>query len=159
MIPRFRENDYYGAVTAAVETLTGLASGEIKVVNKMKEAENEDGIGALFWIIIILLMIWFVARSNKKNKGGNSGTRTGRTTTPRYYGGGYSSSSGSSGSSSSGGSFGGFGGGSFGGGGASGSWSISLTFRTIFPCSSVLYARDTPSSQENLSSKIHRKFF
>lgn len=122
MIPRFRENDYYGAVTAAVETLTGLASGEIKVVNKMKEAENEEGIGALFWIIIILLMIWFVARSNKKNKGGNSGTRTGRTTTPRYYGGGYSSSSGSSGSSSSGGSFGGFGGGSFGGGGASGSW-------------------------------------
>ena len=122
MIPRFRENDYYGAVTAAVETLTGLASGEIKVVNKMKEAENEDGIGSLFWIIIILLMIWFVARSNKKNKGGNPGTRTGRTTTPRYYGGGYSSSSGSSGSSSSGGSFGGFGGGSFGGGGASGSW-------------------------------------
>ena len=121
VIPHFRENDYYGGVTQAVDVLMALASGEITYV-KGAEGEDEDsGYGALLIMAVIFLFIWLWARSSMKKSGKNNNHHRGGGS---GSGGGYYHSSGSSSSSrssSSGSSFD-FGGGSFGGGGASGSW-------------------------------------
>ena len=120
MIPHFIENDYFGGVKAACETLMKLASGEIS-------ATRTDGDDDPVWLLVVFLasvviaiILLIVALNNNdgKNSGGKRKNR-GRSildipiiTIGNDFGGG----------SSFGGGFGGFGGGSFGGGGAGGSW-------------------------------------
>ena len=121
VIPHFRENDYYGGVSQAVDVLMALASGEITYVNGAEGEDEESGYGALLIMAVIFLFIWLWARSSMKKSGKNNNHHRGGGS---GSGGGYYHSSGSSrssSSSSSGSSFD-FGGGSFGGGGASGSW-------------------------------------
>lgn len=121
MIPRFMENDYFGAVAGACEAIMKLASGE------GFEAEEEDYILAAIAVLIILIftaLIVFLIKngdSGNGNYGGNGGG--GRRTIyvgPTIRGGSFGGFSG--GSSGGFGGFGGFGGGSFGGGGAGGRW-------------------------------------
>ncbi len=121
MIPHFREDDYFGAVSEALDIIIPVCAGEYSY----KQYKDDNDISPLATLIITILVIaaicWLVHKGDKKT-GGGFGSGYGGT----YYGGntrvsgwGGSSWGGSSGHS---GGFGGFGGGSFGGGGASGRW-------------------------------------
>jgi uncharacterized protein len=127
MIPRFKENDYYGGVMAAANTIMSLAMGEFNAGQYAKKHKKSNGWGALVPIIIIIIII-ALFRSNKGNHHqigkdlpfwslllllSSAGRSSGS------YG---DFRSGSGGFGGGGGGFGGFGGGGFGGGGAGGSW-------------------------------------
>ena len=120
MIPRFKENDYYGAIEVACDKLMALASGEISV---QRELEDDDEPSLISYILGIIFL-YFVYRWSMHGGSGGSGHYTGGSGGHIFVGpigGGYSGGGHSSGGGFGGG-FGGFGGGSFGGGGASGSW-------------------------------------
>ena len=121
MIPHFREDDYYGGVSAACEKLMAYARGEISAARE-KNLTTEDIeaiVSLLLTILFFIIVIVLVTRH--KGDGNNSGGRNG--TPPHIFFGPVSGGSRGGGFGSfGGGGFGGFGGGSFGGGGASGSW-------------------------------------
>ncbi len=128
MIPKFRENDYYGGIVAAVTTVMSLSKGEFTATQYSKKQKKSSGWGAVVPIIIIIILI-SLFRSNKGNThsvGKNlpfwtlfwllasSGRSSGSYGDFRSGSGGFGGGGG--------GGFGGFGGGGFGGGGAGGSW-------------------------------------
>jgi len=131
MIPRFRQNDYYGGVNAATVVISHLLTGRYKADAYAKNKDKKGG-GAIFVIIFIIFILLALFGRNKGNNHtigrrdsglpfwlllsmlGSSGGRS--------SGGWGGFSGGSGGFGGGGGGFGGFGGGSFGGGGASGSW-------------------------------------
>lgn len=125
MIPRFRENDYYGGINAAVNALFKFTSGEYKASTYKKNRKAKDtGGGIVLIIILIILIITFINRGrNNRNINRNSSSTM---LWPFLFGAGSGNwgnfSGGSGGFGGGGGGFGGFGGGSFGGGGAGGSW-------------------------------------
>lgn len=126
MIPNFIKEDYYAAVSQALDELIPLASGEFTADDvKARLGDEADPWSALLGMLIFFspLILWIIiAIRNKKKYGSFRGPNT--STGSFSSGGGYSSGrSFSSGRSySSGRSFGGFGGGRSGGGGAGGSW-------------------------------------
>ncbi len=127
MIPRFRENDYYGGINAAVTTIMAITKGEY-TAEQYNKKHQANPYGLLVPIIILIIVILLIRMNRGKthsvgknlpfwallgllgtmNRSGHSGTW-----------GDFRSGGGSFGG---GGGFGGFGGGSFGGGGAGGSW-------------------------------------
>ena len=126
LIPKFKENDYNGAVWNALHVIMPVAAGEYSE-EEYNKAHEDDGWASLICLIaIILFMLWVMSRNNGGGTGTgsgssrNSGTWGGPIIFPGSFGGGGHSGGGFGGSS--GGGWGGFGGGSFGGGGASGSW-------------------------------------
>ena len=126
LIPKFKENDYNGAVWNALHVIMPVAAGEYSE-EEYNKAHEDDGWASLICLIaIILFMLWVMSRNNGSGTGTgsgssrNSGTWGGPIIFPGSFGGGGHSGGGFGGSS--GGGWGGFGGGSFGGGGASGSW-------------------------------------
>jgi uncharacterized protein len=129
ILPSFRNNDYYGGLFNATNTLMALARGEFSAEEYGKRGlqsrTHKMPIGLILFIIFIIIML--ISRgsggSNRKN------ISTGGLPLWMLLGmmnSGRGSHSGSwggfSGGSGGGGGFGGFGGGSFGGGGAGGSW-------------------------------------
>ncbi len=122
MIPRFRENDYFGGVVAALQVIMPIVKGEY---SSSDYAEKEEG-GALpfaLLLVIIIVIVIAIGAASKNNRNGNGGG-SGRSSLPWWLLLGGMSGGRSGGGFSSGGSggFGGFGGGSFGGGGAGGRW-------------------------------------
>lgn len=117
MIPHFMENDYFGGIAAACETLMKLASGEISEVRDTED-DSEALIGFAVFFLIVIIVLLVIASKGGKGGGGNGGRRiyTGPVITGGHH------HSGGFGGGSFGGGFGGFGGGSFGGGGAGGRW-------------------------------------
>jgi uncharacterized protein len=128
MIPKFRDNDYYGGVMSAVSVIMPIVAGEYS----SDEYANEGNVTPwvlplLFFGFIVFVML---VRANHKNnppdrgsgkKGDDilmwwflSGLGSGRGTHRGAFG--------DFGGGGSSGGFGGFGGGSFGGGGAGGRW-------------------------------------
>jgi len=120
MIPRFRQNDYYGGINAAADVLISLVKGEFKAADYGKSKDKPGG-GIIFAIIIIIVVI-LIARNNNRNHTINRGGGVSGPMFFPWFGGGSGGGFGGFGGGSSGGVFGGFGGGSFGGGGAGGSW-------------------------------------
>jgi len=128
IIPRFREDDYYGGIDAGTNVLMALASGEYSYGDRA----GGTPAGAIPGIVIFLIILFFIiivsaGSSNNKHlrRGGSSNIPLwllmsmmggGRSHSGSW--GGFSGRGGGGG----GGGFGGFGGGSFGGGGAGGSW-------------------------------------
>lgn len=129
MIPRFKQNDYYGGLASAANTIMELTRGEYSADAYMKSTGTPQGaVGGGFGGLVILIAIFFVisrvGRSRRSSLGrdlpfwvfmgmlGSGG---------RSHGGSYGNFTSGSGGFGGGG-FGGFGGGSFGGGGAGGSW-------------------------------------
>jgi uncharacterized protein len=110
--PYFKQGDYYGGISAGIESIIKATRGEYK-------ADKKSGKGKSVGFSFIFILILFIVISLLGRKGGKGG------------GGGLlpllilssmgSRNRGSWGGGSSGGGFSG-GGGSFGGGGASGSW-------------------------------------
>ncbi|OGJ62126.1 hypothetical protein A3A67_05655 [Candidatus Peribacteria bacterium RIFCSPLOWO2_01_FULL_51_18] len=149
MIPKFRDGDYGGAITAALDSLKKHIGGEYKS-DRYAVGEGEPGLlPYVFFVLFILLqgLIAVMARSKTWWLGGIFGGAAGVILTvifgwwltipflvflgllidfivskhpPRGGRGGFFGGGFRGGRS--GGGFGGFGGGSFGGGGASGRW-------------------------------------
>jgi uncharacterized protein len=127
MIPLFKQNNYYGGVDAAVNTIISLTKGEYtadQYMKKTQKKENNTSAGIVIFVLFIIFIFGLMSgsRSNRNHHSMGSGS------IPFWMlmaglGSSRGSGSGSWGNfSSGGGGFGGFGGGSFGGGGAGGSW-------------------------------------
>ena len=126
MIPRFKENDIYGGLSAGSKVIMGLASGEYtaeayKKKNSGKKKSEKGGGGFILVVLFIIILVSIL-------KGGRGGGYSTRGSLPFWLalgllsgnrgGGSFGGFSGGSGGFGGGG--GGFGG--FGGGGAGGSW-------------------------------------
>jgi len=129
MIPSFREQDYYGGIATACNTLMELTRGEYTADEYLARNQPEGG-SAIPELIFFAFMIfiWVISRSRRARQYSIGhkvpfllalflASGSGRSHSGSF--GGFSSGSGGF---SGGGGFGGGGGGSFGGGGASGSW-------------------------------------
>ena len=120
MIPRFKENDYYGGISSGVKVIMNITRGEYTAEQYQQNyAQNKSGGFIPAVLIFIFVVIAMMRRRNRFYSPGKS--------LPFWLAMGMLSGShrsgGSFGNFSSGsGGFGGFGGGSFGGGGAGGSW-------------------------------------
>lgn len=125
MIPRFKQNDYYGGISAGLKVIMEISKGEYTADQyQEKHAGNERGGFPFFVFFLLFFVIIPMMRSRRRRfySPGRSlpfwlamGMMSGRNRS------GGSFNNFSSGSGNFGG-FGGFGGGSFGGGGAGGSW-------------------------------------
>ncbi len=130
MIPRFKQNDYYGGLQAATTTLMKLTKGEFTADGYMKRTEPQVSPVAAFIPFIIFLIFFFLFSRGRRAQRSSLG----RSNLPfwiflgmmgsgnRGSSGHWDSFSGGGGFGGGGSSFGGFGGGGFGGGGAGGSW-------------------------------------
>jgi len=118
MIPRFKQNDYYGGIDAASNVIMSLVKGEYKADSYAKKKKASP---VAFIVIIIIVIIFLLSRNNNNGHTINRSGSAGMLLFPWMMGGG-GGSGGGGGFGGGGGGFGGFGGGSFGGGGAGGSW-------------------------------------
>jgi uncharacterized protein len=128
MIPYFREQDYYGGLVTACNTMMELTRGEYTADEYLARNQTEDGSiipKLIFFAFIIFAWVVSRSRSARQYSMGHKvpfllalflASGSGRSHSGSF--GGFSSGGGSFG----GGGFGGGGGGSFGGGGASESW-------------------------------------
>lgn len=121
MIPYFRQNDYYGGIDAAIQTLSKFVKGEF-TADSYGKSKGPNTIILVFIILLIIAILFIFRNRNDRytiNRGGG-----GPVIFPWIGGGGNSGGGGWSnwGGGGSSGGFGGFGGGGFGGGGAGGSW-------------------------------------
>ncbi len=121
MIPRFKQNDYFGGLVSGIKVMMDITRGEYTA-----DAYQESvGSGAGSFVPVIIFMLIFVFSIFGRRRRG-SYYSPGRSL-PFWMAMGMMSGGRSGGGSfnnfsSGGGGFGGFGGGGFGGGGASGSW-------------------------------------
>jgi uncharacterized protein len=135
MIPRFREEDYFGGVVAALNVIMPIAAGEYSSDEYAASSGEEGSIIAAILVILFVLFVTVISSISKRGGGGNygGGGRKGPGLAELLIlgsllsrgGGGRSGGFGGgfgSGGGFGGGGFGGFGGGGFGGGGAGGSW-------------------------------------
>ncbi|MFN6378187.1 MAG: TPM domain-containing protein [Flavobacteriales bacterium] len=136
VIPRFKQNDYYGGLTAGLDVLIPLAKGEFSISdykNANKKKKNGIFFGIFFIVFGIIGLVFFVKYRQAKKYAAlnnvdfwtawmllNQMQRTHHGS--RGFWGGYGGGGGFGGGGGGGGGFGGFGGGGFGGGGAGGSW-------------------------------------
>lgn len=126
MIPYFKNNDYYGGITAGIKVLKGLASGEFTSAQYKKKGGDAPKWGFIV-PILVMIIIFSIFRNNRGKQhhiGGNVPFWTWLFLAGSLGGGrsGGGFGSGNGGFGGGGGGFGGFGGGGFGGGGAGGSW-------------------------------------
>jgi uncharacterized protein len=134
MIPRFRDEDYFGGVIAALNVIMPIAAGEYTSDEYAASSAQEGGIAAAVLVIIFVIAVAVISAASKKGGGGNYGgggkkgpglaellllgsLLSGGRGRSGGFGGGFGGSGGFGG-----GGFGGFGGGGFDGGGAGGSW-------------------------------------
>lgn len=129
IVPRFKQGDFNGGVTAGVNAIIAATKGEYKGTGRtVKESQRGQDSGDVNMILVFLLLLfiglpaWIVISTMRRGfsinrRGYSGGFWTGGG--GGWSGGGWSSGGG--GFSGGGGSFSG-GGGSFGGGGAGGSW-------------------------------------
>lgn len=129
ILPRFKQNDYYGGLNKGADAIFSILNGEFTEDRSFDKGISFESFLPFIIFFIILIILW----SKKRNNGNNSGGRKGSGFDFRdiiilsNMGRGSSSGSGSFGGGgfgggSGGGFSGGFGGGGFGGGGASGGW-------------------------------------
>jgi uncharacterized protein len=115
ILPRFREGDFDGGVTAGVDAIVAALGGEY-IFDQVRRERGRDRSGSfpfgLIWIVVVFLLFGFGRRRGRRFGGGLlAGAVLGSVLSGGGRGGG----------GFGGGGFGG-GGGGFGGGGASGSW-------------------------------------
>lgn len=127
MLPKFRNNDYYRGVDAAVDTLISLTRGEFTADQYMNQSEGLSLLAAFVVFIIMMVVVSIIAKKNNKGGGGGHTISSAGDTLLKgvilgsLLSGGRSGGFGGRGGFGGGG-FGGFGGGQTGGGGAGGSW-------------------------------------
>jgi uncharacterized protein len=112
--PHFRQNDYEGGITAAVNAIHQAIKGEYQAeVQKSSGKRGRGGSMIPFLVILGIIILISRLRGGGRNRGGGWSSGAG------WYGGGFGGGFGGGGGG--GGGFSG-GGGGFGGGGSSGSW-------------------------------------
>lgn len=121
MIPRFKENDYFGGIANGVKVIMDITKGEY-TAEQYQQSTGQNKAGGFIPALIIFILVFFFIMRGRSNRAYSPGKSL-----PFWLAMGMMSGShrsgGSFGNFSSGsGGFGGFGGGSFGGGGAGGSW-------------------------------------
>lgn len=125
MIPQFKENDYWQAITDAIDVIQPVMAGEYSYAQYKDDNEMSLGTALVILFFFIGLPILLLRRAAKKGYLNSTSygdyDSSSRGSSGPYFGGG-SFGGGSFGGGSSGGGFGGFGGGHSGGGGASGRW-------------------------------------
>lgn len=125
IVPRFKQGDFNGGVTAGVHAIIAASKGEYKGTGRTiaeQRRGNGDGFSVgilLFLLLFIGVPLWVIISAMRRGFSINRRGYSGGFWTGGMSGGGWSSGGG--GGFSGGGSFSG-GGGSFGGGGAGGSW-------------------------------------
>lgn len=127
MIPYFMDEDYFGGVNAAVDTMIARLSGEFAAEEK---EEGGTPVIAIIILIIVFVLFFILFRGGGDQHIDSDGHR--RNTIPPLFfppimgsgrrGGGFGGGGFGGFGGFGGGGFGGGGGGSFGGGGAGGSW-------------------------------------
>lgn len=125
MIPRFKEGDYFGGLTAGLNVIMDIVKGEYTAEQYHEQVSNGRGGASVFGFLLFVALFVFIGRSRSRYY--TAGSSLPFWLAMGLFSGGSHRSSGmwndfSSGGGSFGGGFGGFGGGSFGGGGAGGSW-------------------------------------
>lgn len=125
IIPRFKQNDYFGGLASGINVIMDLSSEEYTAVQYQ---QSVGGGGSIIpFIIIIFVLIFGVFGRGRRRRFYSPGSSLpfwlamGMMSGGRSHGGSFNNFS-SGGGSFGGGGFGGFGGGGFGGGGAGGSW-------------------------------------
>lgn len=125
MIPRFKQDDYFGGLASGINVIMDLTRGEYTAEQYQQSA---GGGGSVVPVIIIMFVLIFgVFGRGRRRRFYSPGSSLpfwlamGMMGGGRSHGGSFSNFS-SGGGSFGGGGFGGFGGGGFGGGGAGGSW-------------------------------------
>ncbi|MEQ8625853.1 MAG: TPM domain-containing protein [Vicingaceae bacterium] len=134
LIPRFKQNDYFGGISAGTKVIVDIVGGEYSAENYNNKRGKKKSF-PLFPLIfigffVILMFAGTFRRARRYSNQNNIGFLAALMlmgSMNRSHGGHYNNfRSGSGGfggfGGGSGGGFGGFGGGSFGGGGAGGSW-------------------------------------
>lgn len=129
MIPRFKQGDIYGGLSAGTQVLKSLALQEYTAADYQKKTDKgkSDPGGAVILVILIIIVLFSIFRGGRGrnfNSGGSLPFWVAMSLLSSGRGGGSFGgfSGGGGGFGGGGGGFGGFGGGSFGGGGAGGSW-------------------------------------
>ncbi|SHK95674.1 TPM domain-containing protein [Rhodothermus profundi] len=134
IIPRFRQGDFYGGLSAAVDAIIAAAQGEFQPPERSGNERSLWDIGVTLFVLLVLLL--FIMSASRGMEGPPRGRKRHRHPYRVYqrtsdfppiiiWGGSMGSGGGwSSGGGWGGGDWGGFsgGGGSFGGGGAGGHW-------------------------------------
>jgi uncharacterized protein len=113
MAPHFRQNDYEGGITAAVNAIHQAIKGEYQAEVQTTGKRGKGGSMIPFLVILGIIILISRLRGGGRNRGGGWSSGAG------WYGGGFGGGFGGGGGG--GGGFSG-GGGGFGGGGSSGSW-------------------------------------
>lgn len=121
MIPRFKQNDYYGGLAAGLDVIMSITRGEYTAEQYKEKVETGGAAGIPFVFIIFILMFVLFGR-RRRGRFYSPGKNLPFWLALGMMSGSHRSSGSFGNFSSGGGSFGGFGGGSFGGGGAGGSW-------------------------------------
>lgn len=131
IIPKFKQNDYYGGLTAGADAIFEALTGQF---TEDRTFDNTQGFPLERVLPLIIFFVILIILINRGKRGGGRNNRGGRKGGMDIWDmiilsnmgrGGYRSGSGGFGGGGSfgGGGFGGgFGGGGFGGGGASGGW-------------------------------------
>jgi uncharacterized protein len=132
ILPRFKQDDYFGGLKAGSLAIIQATEGEYVGRPPSGEMPASQGIGIIVMVLLVFLMIWGIRAMQVKeyakvnhlsfwaawallnSAATKHGGAYGTFSSGRGFGGG--------GFSGGGGGFGGFGGGSFGGGGAGGGW-------------------------------------
>jgi len=131
IIPAFKNNDFFGGVSAGIDTMISLLEGKFTPDEYRQQSGSSDAGSAIGGIIFLIIMFFAVFGSRRRSYGAG-----GRGSSLPFWlamsmlsgsrsSGSFGNFSSGSGGFGSGGGFGGFsggGGGSFGGGGAGGSW-------------------------------------
>lgn len=122
MIPRFKQNDYFGGLVAGINVIMEISKGEYTAEQYQQNAQNKAGGGSLVSIIIIFIVLLSLFGRGRRRRFYSPGRSLPFWLAMGLLSGSNRSSGSFNNFSSGSGNFGGFGGGSFGGGGAGGSW-------------------------------------
>ncbi len=122
MIPRFKQNDYFGGLVSGIKVIMDLSRNEY-TADQYKQSVSAGGGSIVPIFVIFFVLIFGVFGRTRRRRFYSPGSSLPFWLAMGMMSGGGRSHGGSFNNfSSGGGGFGGFGGGGFGGGGAGGSW-------------------------------------
>lgn len=121
MIPRFKQNDYFGGIVSGIKVIMQISREEYSAEQYQQSINTKEGSAVPFFIFIVIIIISVLGRGRRR-RFYSPGSSLPFWVAMGMMGGGRSHGGSFGNFSSGGGSFGGFGGGGFGGGGAGGSW-------------------------------------